>query len=524
MSYFVLTKANTKYRNFISFRAADDPLSAPSKISGSLDFYLTKLKTQIHTYGDSWDEIKKITNPYEFIHTKHPIYKQSVCRYRPLSRSYFKMMEIFDVFPYLLPANYQRPIASFHLAEGPGGFIEALVNLRKRRGGGGGGKDTYIGMTLSDSNDVGVPGWRKTQDFLRQHSNVKLEYGQDGTGNLLCIENLMHCREKYGGCHDLVTADGGFDFSVDFNHQEENMIPLLFAETCYALFLQRQHGSFILKLFECTLPATVDILILLSSFYEKVAIFKPNSSRYANSERYLVCTGFLPAKMDEYQKPLICAFREMLGQYHQKTSSPSNYEGWRFLSRNPSTILLKRIEECNAIFGQQQLENILTTVNFMEYSGYLSEEETSVQTQTLIRQNIQKCIQWCQQHNITCDYKFSSSSFSSSSSSSSSFSTFSSMPSSLIKEADDDFFHDSDADDNHFGSGWGNRNLNQNHHGIFSLKKSYAGLSGGGAGSSGGSSSCSGSISNRKVGRAATIRVSSGISYADICSAGTSVK
>ena len=32
--------------------------------------------------------------------------------------------------------------------------------------------------------------------------------------------NLLYCFEKYGNSMDLITGDGGFDFSIDFNKQE----------------------------------------------------------------------------------------------------------------------------------------------------------------------------------------------------------------------------------------------------------------------------------------------------------------
>ena len=49
---------------------------------------------------------------------------------------------------------------------------------------------------------------------------------------------------------DLITADGGFDFSLDFNNQEIIITKLLFAQMTYALLMQKQGGSFILKIFD----------------------------------------------------------------------------------------------------------------------------------------------------------------------------------------------------------------------------------------------------------------------------------
>ena len=53
------------------------------------------------------------------------------------------------------------PIRCGHLAEGPGGFIEALVHLRKNK------QDKYYGITLI-TDKVGIPGWNKSNQFLKK--------------------------------------------------------------------------------------------------------------------------------------------------------------------------------------------------------------------------------------------------------------------------------------------------------------------------------------------------------------------
>ena len=61
---------------------------------------------------------------------------------------------------------------------------------------------------------------------------------------------------------DIVTADGGFDFSLDFNQQENMATQLIFCEVFYALAVQKQGGSFILKIFDVFHKTTVDILYI----------------------------------------------------------------------------------------------------------------------------------------------------------------------------------------------------------------------------------------------------------------------
>ena len=167
------------------------------------------------------------------------------------------MIEIIHTFKISFDTN---PIRTFHLAEGPGGFIEAIANVRNNS------KDSYIGISLlDDKNDPNIPAWKKTQQFLNEHKNVYIETGNDNTGDILSMDNFIFCKDNYGSSMNLITADGGFDFSMDFNKQEVNISKLLFAQVCYALVLQKHKGCFVLKIFDCFMNHSVDILYILSS-------------------------------------------------------------------------------------------------------------------------------------------------------------------------------------------------------------------------------------------------------------------
>jgi 23S rRNA U2552 (ribose-2'-O)-methylase RlmE/FtsJ len=375
MTFYLLPRSYNVLYKHIDFMDTD---SIPeSSISQSLSYYLYNIKEKITTKEKQWDIYKKYTNPYEYIHTVVPLKKKPVSKYKPLSRSYFKMIEIMNTFH----INYREPICSFHLAEGPGGFIEALVKIRNCK------EDIYIGMTLLDENknDSNIPAWKKSELFLKSNPNVILENGHDQTGNILSLENFEYIIEKYPSKMDLITADGGFDFSIDFNLQECSIGKLLFAQVAYALCLQKYKGKFILKIFDCFMQHTIDILYILSSFYEKVYIMKPQTSRYANSEKYIVCIGFLYDNHTGFYSLLVKCFEKML----QSQTNPL-----RFLNIDVSYLFIKKMEEYNAIFGQKQIQNINYTLSLMETKTKLDKIES------LIKTNIQKSMDWCSKYNI----------------------------------------------------------------------------------------------------------------------------
>jgi 23S rRNA U2552 (ribose-2'-O)-methylase RlmE/FtsJ len=387
-------------------------------------------------YGINWDIYKKYTNPFEYIHSVIPHKRTGVSKYKPLSRSYFKMVELIDEFQFGLDSP--TPIRSFHLAEGPGGFIEAVVNTRKTVLSNGENNDMYVGMTLAETAPLIAvtpgatkpdppPGWKKSRSFLDENHNVSIEKGADKTGNILSLSNLVSVNEKYGNTMDFITADGGFDFSADFSHQEINITQLLFGQIVFALCLQKTGGSFVLKIFDCFMKHTVEILALLSSVYEEVYITKPHTSRSANSEKYVVCKRFHHSSVQLYPY-LFFAFKEIL-----EKPDDHGFIGGIFSVPIPH-YFLQKVEKYNGIVGEKQLENIEKTMKLMD-DVKMTEQRTkdvyihnrtrklshtggaggvqftahlppirsfhsNAEIDILISSNVMKCVHWCVKHNI----------------------------------------------------------------------------------------------------------------------------
>ena len=351
-------------------------------VSQSLHHYLSNIKEQINKYNEYWDNYKKITNPYEYIHSHVSEYNISICKYKPLSRSFFKMIEIIDVFGLL---NEKHKINSFHLAEGPGGFIEAFCHKRLKSDKHKYEKyektdkkphvfeefqyvdkvekvdkvdkveknDKYVGMTLiSDNNNI--PSWKNSQYFINNNKQVTIEVGASKTGNLFLKENLLFCYEKYGSHMEYITGDGGFDFSVDFNKQEELSTKLVVAQILFALVLQKKEGVFILKIFDIFKFLSIELFFLLSICYENVFIYKPYTSRIANSEKYIICKKY---------KPNTAFIRQILDNFDHIINNINNI--YTLLNKPIPKLFIKKIEEINAIYGQQQIENINYTLNLI---------------------------------------------------------------------------------------------------------------------------------------------------------------
>ena len=470
-------------------------------VSHSLYHSLCQTKIQIEKNDIGWDSCKKITNPFEFIHTIIPGYKTQVSKLTPLSRSFYKMIEMstlfnlcskdtsadtsadttsadttsankelnnllsdyvhnlsnnnilnINEFEWCLHDNYyydvvtsgnvngngnfsenmcknknifyekrvknlnpfefnhandandangangangandsgniysnsksqkQYKFKSFHLAEGPGGFIEAVAHIRKNK------NDEYYGMTLIN-NDTKCPGWRSSKKFLEDNPNVIIEKGIDNTGNLLSRENFIHCYHKYKNSMDLVTGDGGVDFSEDFNNQEYTATKLILAQVVYALALQSNNGNFVLKVFDTFSNAMIDILYLLSSLYKHAYIMKPQTSRYANSEKYIICKGY---NLDENKERIENIIEKMYGNFDNLNSNLYIETIFNF---NYSRTFISKMEEINIIVGKKQIDNIVTTLNLMINKNFDKIDYYK-------KKHIQKCIKWCEKFDI----------------------------------------------------------------------------------------------------------------------------
>ena len=407
MSYFLFPKIiNCLTENSFEIKTS---YNINYTISKTLHNYLINIKKEIDKYSSNWDNFKKITNPYEYIHTYNNELKASVCKLKPISRAFYKLIEICNIFNIV---NINQPIKTFHLAEGPGGFMEAINYLRNNN------EDIYYGITLID-NDINVPSWKKSKPLL-ENSKFIIEYGPSGDGNLFKKINLLYYYENMVDTIDLVTGDGGFDFSLDFNNQETNSFKLILVQVIYALCIQKKGGTFILKIFDiCTLP-TIQLIFILSSVYENVYICKPNTSRIDNSEKYLICKNY------KYNKNIINFF---INNFENLFNSNKNI--YSLLNINIPYLFSSRLEEYNAIYGQQQIENINFTINLInifnnkkiknkeitnldDLENFYIDNDNSKNEINITRcdknicfknennnleiikkNNIQKCIQWC---------------------------------------------------------------------------------------------------------------------------------
>ena len=273
-------------------------------------------KTEIDEVRESWDKAKKISNDYEYIYTSSN-FKKNISNIIPVSRSFFKLREI--IYDFHLDV---RGVSSC-VAEAPGGFIQSLL---KHSVDNNISINKIYGITLV-SDDKDIPFWNPT---IFKNENVIISNGHDDTGDLYKLHNVISFIKICGkGTCQLVTADGGFDYTSDFE-QELSSYKLFFSEIMIALNIQKEGGVFICKLFDLFYRSTLQLLFLLYLSYETISFIKPLTSRQSNSEKYIVCRGFKGFNKDISN--IMCEnfgkdnmnihlpdeFIEMLDRYHKE--------------------------------------------------------------------------------------------------------------------------------------------------------------------------------------------------------------
>lgn len=252
-----------------------------------------------------WDNAVKHTNDYELV--------PALCKPRKLNRAYFKLCELIHDYQLMTKPpstagganhnvwndDYGCLFSSVHIAEGPGAFIECVADICSDLSI----EHKWSAITLAQpATDVQVAGCRaEVPDFhskyLTRQQRESICYGEDGTGDITVLENCKFfanfVKKRHPHGVKLVTADGGFDVSNDYNSQENASYKLFVYEVLCAFMVLSKGGNFVLKVFDLYDDRTQRLLNVLSGCFISVDISKPKMSRPCNSEKYVVCTCFL---------------------------------------------------------------------------------------------------------------------------------------------------------------------------------------------------------------------------------------
>lgn len=293
---------------------------------------------------DDWYKIRKYTNKYEYPNIS----------INPISRAYFKLWEI------IIDLDLNINSESLHLAEAPGGFIEATINYKNNKY-----SDIKKCYTISrineDDNKKKIRIYHKN---IVNNINVKILKGIDNTGDITKLENILYIKKQLQDKQiKFITADGGFSENGDFNNKEQLHYKLFLSEILIALLVLKEEGTFVLKIYDIFTKLTADMIYILHSLFNEVYIMKPYTSRPTNSEKYIVCKNYNKIKFTtQMSNKLIWILQNEI----------NNCNG---IVENIPDEFIEQLKKINTLFLNVQINNINYNVNMLyklKYDGFFN--------------------------------------------------------------------------------------------------------------------------------------------------------
>ncbi len=238
-----------------------------------------------------------------------------------------------------------------------------------------------------------------------------MHYGKDGTGDITNTDN-MRAFEKYvkrniphsQGVHTVMT-DGGFGIARGKENLQEFLHRrLILCQITLSMALLRPGGRMCIKVFDTFLPFTNGLFYLVRSCFEKTSVFKPYSSRPANSERYLVAEGRFDEdivrpvveylwsvndKMGENEK-IRAKYRNYSSNFTATSNSASDDE--ELLDVNdvvPLNIMtqdeafVKFMKSHNDVFSKLQISSLEKIVDFVKNTSLQGEPREQIREECL---------------------------------------------------------------------------------------------------------------------------------------------
>jgi 23S rRNA U2552 (ribose-2'-O)-methylase RlmE/FtsJ len=223
-----------------------------------------------------WDKWSKLLNPYD----KVPYLAKN-----KNTKDYYKFFEILKYFN--IARDSLESGSSAHMGESSLNSVKALTYFLPKT-------NWYASIEKRETKK------NKSHTELNKMLEADSEEAKDDNGysrlmysdpNLSIIENLKNFRENVGKV-DIVIGDCTTDTEHDPNSKEQLVFYSLFAQIVTSLHMQLKNGHLIMKIFDTITRPSCQLIYYLCNFYENVSIIKPRTSRYTNSEKFIVAKKF----------------------------------------------------------------------------------------------------------------------------------------------------------------------------------------------------------------------------------------
>ena len=312
MSYYILPKNNTKI--------CVNPISSKKNLhnpylSCTLYNYYNEIREQIINIllnckdlsYNTFDEIIKIVNPYEYIFSKVPGSKFSVSKLKPKTNLFYDFLEvstclnIFEKF-----AN--KKIKALHVTKNCNDTVECFEMLRE---------GFFDDITHYDTLN---------EEAFKNIGDIKFDF--------LFFETNETCINKY--IYNIM------QFAITILRNQNN------------------EGVTIIKINNIFYKPVVDVLYLLTSLFEKVYVIKPNTSNITTFDKYIVCKNFIfnDSKINQYKinyLNLLVFLKKLEGKHINS-----------LLDFDLPYYFITKLDDMNITIGQQQLEALDQIISILK--------------------------------------------------------------------------------------------------------------------------------------------------------------
>jgi hypothetical protein len=343
MSYYLLPKTTNKLYIYPTYTLTQ---SKPH-ISHSLYYYYNQLKEQLDEliYDGSnnyFENIIKTIHPYEFIFTKVPGWDFSISKLDITNSIFYDLFELYNTFHLFNFLNSYNQINCLHATTNSNVSIQCFdfvyTNVTTSH---------FLTETININNSI--------------ETNIKMKFIFYEIISLSYSRSLLNC------------------IAVILKYQEKD-------------------GCIIIKMDHIFYKYTIDILYLLSSMYEKVYISKPTTNNSILFERYIVCKNFICITDKKYIENMYLKVFEFLQNYSgiSEDDSCSSKKPYvlSIFDKDVPYYFKNKLEDLNTILGQQQLDSLNQLILICK--NKTKENKIDV----IKKQNIYKCIYWCEKYKI----------------------------------------------------------------------------------------------------------------------------
>ena len=344
--------------------------------TSSLVEYLNKLEKEKIKNKSSLDLFKKKCFPYYFLNSSNnkSNYNPPLNNHKPSHRKFFIYLEILNTIIFLqnilIKNTLVLNIGDYDISIFES-YLYAINNLNK--------VSNFYFFTMNENT-------KKTNlTPLRGIYN-----------NLLNKKTLTNVFTYYKKYFNIINCDIKLKNYVKYK-KTISMSTYIYINVLYSLLMQKQNGFMILKL-----PNTFDnlyqeILYFISSMYEKVIVIKPQICKNLKPEKYIVCKNLLYNHNPYFLYEIISAYIDKFNE---------NFDLFKIkniLHEKIPLFYINKLNECNAILGQQQLEVLNSILNYCILDKNDNESQRNEKIKIIESKTKERCINWCCQNNFLLD-------------------------------------------------------------------------------------------------------------------------